>query len=262
MYHIGKYTLTAHTMEVEDPDSFVINNLVMDGLIEQPSAAENIEPIVGTEEPQTVNSTYSDKPADVPDVGVQAVSSEDMSDWALSVIMPLDGHSYDSIANIVYTIYAKGKLLSLVTHGFFVATEGLVGILRSGEHPHTLSQALHIVNNAVQNGELWGVTFNDDTVAFKFGHPEEPDVSKAWIELADAINQTCIERKRVIPKKVNDENEKFAMRIWLTRIGMGGEKYKKTRNILYKNLSGHTAFRTQDSAERWKAKHQTKGEAE
>ena len=59
-------------------------------------------------------------------------------------------------------------------------------------------------------------------------------------------------------KEVNDENEKFTFRTWLTRLGMNGPELRAERNILYRNLSGHTAFRTSKDEEKWKARQAAK----
>lgn len=39
------------------------------------------------------------------------------------------------------------------------------------------------------------------------------------------------------------ENEKYAFRCFLLRLGFIGDKYKAARKILLKNLSGSSAFR-------------------
>ena len=51
------------------------------------------------------------------------------------------------------------------------------------------------------------------------------------------------------------ENEKFALRTWLIRLGWKGAEGKVERNLLYKNLAGNTAFCTPSSKARWEAKH-------
>ena len=43
------------------------------------------------------------------------------------------------------------------------------------------------------------------------------------------------------------------MRGWLVSIGFGGSEGKETRSFFLKGLKGHTAFRTPEDAEKWKA---------
>ncbi len=103
--------------------------------------------------------------------------------------------------------------------------------------------------------EIKGIRFEEGKVIFT-GFPEtsDADILLAFQHLAEKMNKQAIEQKRIHPKAVNDENEKYSMRTWLVRIGMEGNQYKKTRNILMQYLKGHTAFRTPADAERWKAR--------
>jgi hypothetical protein len=39
------------------------------------------------------------------------------------------------------------------------------------------------------------------------------------------------------------ENEKFAFRVFLIRLGFVGDEYKTARKILLRNLSGNSAFK-------------------
>ena len=59
-------------------------------------------------------------------------------------------------------------------------------------------------------------------------------------------------------RRVEEENEKFSFRTWLTRMGMNGAELKAERNLLYKNLKGHTAFRTAADEKKWKTRQAAK----
>jgi len=66
---------------------------------------------------------------------------------------------------------------------------------------------------------------------------------KAYILLALAINNQALTQKKASCKKTQEENEKFAMRVYLNRIGFIGEEYKNYREHLYKHLDGSAAWR-------------------
>ena len=51
------------------------------------------------------------------------------------------------------------------------------------------------------------------------------------------------------------DNEKFAFRTWLIRLGWKGRETSKLRVSLYKKLSGNSAFCTESSKTRWMEKH-------
>ena len=72
------------------------------------------------------------------------------------------------------------------------------------------------------------------------------------------MTRQALDQKRIQAKEVNEENEKYALRIWLTRLGMNGAEYKTTRKILMQNLSGHSAFRTEAEKQRWMDKQAEK----
>ena len=51
------------------------------------------------------------------------------------------------------------------------------------------------------------------------------------------------EQKRVIPRIYPGDNDKYAMRQFLVRLGLKGKEYKETRKILFRNLTGNGAWR-------------------
>ena len=75
--------------------------------------------------------------------------------------------------------------------------------------------------------------------------------------LSKSITEKTKEKKVNLHKVVvkQPENEKFAFRSWLTKLGWKGSEGKMERNLLYKNLNGNTAFCTEESKIRWEAKH-------
>lgn len=66
---------------------------------------------------------------------------------------------------------------------------------------------------------------------------------KAYILLALALNKQALIQKKASSKKSQEENEKFAMRVYLNRIGFIGPEYKNYREHLIKHLDGSSAWR-------------------
>jgi len=52
------------------------------------------------------------------------------------------------------------------------------------------------------------------------------------------------EQKRVTATEKEVDNEKYAFRCFLLRLGFIGEEYKTDRKILLKNLTGSSAFKS------------------
>ena len=68
-------------------------------------------------------------------------------------------------------------------------------------------------------------------------------IIRAYIVFALAIDNQARVQKAASTKKPQTENEKFAMRTYLNRIGLIGDEFKACREHLTKNLRGSSAWR-------------------
>lgn len=66
---------------------------------------------------------------------------------------------------------------------------------------------------------------------------------RAYIVLALALNHQALIQKSARYQKVQEENERFAMRTYLNRIGFIGDEFKNCREHLYQHLRGNAAWR-------------------
>ncbi len=66
---------------------------------------------------------------------------------------------------------------------------------------------------------------------------------RAYIVFALAMNHQALTQRFARYKKVQSDNEKFAMRVYLVRIGLSGAEFKNCRKHLYEHLSGNAAWR-------------------
>lgn len=66
---------------------------------------------------------------------------------------------------------------------------------------------------------------------------------RAYVVLALALNNQALTQRGASSRKPQTENEKFAMRTYLVRIGLSGDDYKSCREHLYKHLDGVAAWR-------------------
>lgn len=76
---------------------------------------------------------------------------------------------------------------------------------------------------------------------FRFGI--EPEEVSAYSRFIGALCAAAKEQHRVTAKDKPVENEKFAFRVFLIRLGFVGDEYKTARKILLRNLSGNSAFK-------------------
>lgn len=72
----------------------------------------------------------------------------------------------------------------------------------------------------------------------------EPDEVKAYMDFVTALCQMAKEAKRVTGKDKPVENEKYAFRCFLLRLGFIGDDFKVSRKILLKNFSGSSAWKS------------------
>ncbi len=66
----------------------------------------------------------------------------------------------------------------------------------------------------------------------------------AYYQLVQGLCELARTQKRVSATEQEVENEKYAFRCFLLRLGFIGSQYKEARKILLKHLSGNAAFRT------------------
>ena len=80
--------------------------------------------------------------------------------------------------------------------------------------------------------------------------PEDFEEITAYTNFLAALCKMSREQKRVTAKEKTVDNEKYAFRCFLLRLGFIGAEYKKDRKILLKNLTGSSAFKvTKEAAE-------------
>ncbi len=88
------------------------------------------------------------------------------------------------------------------------------------------------------------IEISEDAVSFPwFSELPDADSAAAYTHLISALCQMSREQKRITATAKDVENEKYAFRCFLLRLGFIGDDYKKDRKILLRNLSGSSAFK-------------------
>ena len=88
------------------------------------------------------------------------------------------------------------------------------------------------------------IVFDDEKVSFPWFELIDSDHFNAYTQFITAITKMAREQKRILGKEREVENEKYAFRCFLLRLGFIGDEYKLTRKILLENLEGSAAFKT------------------
>lgn len=182
----------------------------------------------------------------------------------LELAFPVSQHNGVTLRNLVNLLFSRGKLIGKATGGHFHVEEGLVEKLKDDSCTFAIMNFVNAVSDyeTEHGAALEGLKITTEKVTFT-GFPTAPDHEHltAFAQLAVLMNQQAISQKRIQAKDVNDENEKYALRTWLLRLGMNGPDFKETRKILMENLSGHAAFRTDEEAQKFLAREKAKRDA-
>lgn len=89
------------------------------------------------------------------------------------------------------------------------------------------------------------IEITDTKVSFPWfmGEPT-PEEVKAYDTFICKLCEMARNQKRVSAKEKEVDNEKYAFRCFLLRLGFIGNEYKSERKILLRNMTGSSAFKT------------------
>ncbi len=87
------------------------------------------------------------------------------------------------------------------------------------------------------------IEVTDEKVSFPWFMEMDGDSAKAYMHLVTALCEMARNAKRVTATEKEVDNEKYAFRCFLLRLGFIGAEYKMERKILLKNLTGSSAFK-------------------
>ena len=132
------------------------------------------------------------------------------SDDVLIIEMPKEGFTDEAMTNLENLIKGKGELIK---------------------------KALGV--------EALPVELSVDTISFPwFKADADPEAIQAYTQFIAAICEMAKMQKRISATAKPVDNEKYAFRCFLLRLGFIGEDYKTTRKILLSKLSGSAAFKS------------------
>ena len=176
-------------------------------------ANEPSRPEAAVEEPSEVDPaedklTPTETPAEVTAMEEAVVAATDEDN--LSISLPRSLFTETALKNLDALLRSKGRL---IRHAFDIR-----------EVTYTLT---------------------DDRITFAWLHGTITDeTAKAYAEFISKLCEMARTQKRVTAKEKIVDNEKYAFRCFLLRLGMIGSAYKESRKILLQNLIGSSAFKS------------------
>ncbi len=88
------------------------------------------------------------------------------------------------------------------------------------------------------------ITEHPDRIEFGWFRPTDDQIEiAAYYQLVQGLCELARSQQRVNAKERIVENERYALRVFLLRLGFIGPEYKDSRAVLLRNLSGSAAFK-------------------
>ena len=173
--------------------------------------------------------------------GLEALPQTETEPDMMEIKVSLDGMDGAQLRNLVFMLHAQQYLLNRAAgHENIHVPDRLVEDLK--EEPGTdRTSFFAIYQNYSKEGQ--GFLIAADTVTFCFSATGNAVKNRALIELAAFMVSAAKKAKRVQSATRKPENEKYNLRMWLLRIGMGTKASHESRMALLKGLNGWSAFR-------------------
>ena len=105
-----------------------------------------------------------------------------------------------------------------------------------------------LIKHALQTDSL-EYTVTDTAVEFPWFTLEQPEDADAYSRFLTALIDMAKNQKRINNKPDTSNNEKYAFRCFLLRLGFIGTEFKSVRKVLLRKLTGSSAFRNGGTAD-------------
>ena len=135
-----------------------------------------------------------------------------------------------------YTAEDEPVALTISMPRDFFGEQGLENLLQLIANKETLLK--HALNT-----ESLAVNECEETIEFPWFTVEKDGDGNAYAKFITMLCEFAKNLQRVVNKPDASDNEKYAFRCFLLRLGMIGEEYKPVRRVLLRRLTGSSAFR-------------------
>lgn len=255
-FQIGKLTVNRDaSISAEDAaDLEAIRPLLIEkGYIEADAApcedpAPEQEPEEQPEETEAEPATEIQKTDDDADDSGSEISK-------LAIGFPYDDKTPGMLRNLIYILYSKQTLLNhSIGHDCLAVSDAVIESLKDSM-PETTEDFASRMSGYTETGDIKGIEFQDGKVFITYSQTYDRDWYYTFLHLIQKMFEAATTATRVFPDHQQPESEKYVMRSWLVRLGMGTAEYKGIRQRLLKNLKGHSAFPSEEAAQRHRDKY-------
>ncbi|MBR3622871.1 MAG: hypothetical protein IKN43_05935 [Selenomonadaceae bacterium] len=218
-YRVGDFEITRDgTLIFDDSVDYEYVERVLDFLAKkgfesetaQEDIAEMTEPDGEYEKEEMLPETAEDKtPAINAETSPTTAEEEPPESIQLSISLPRESFTNAALDNLDGLLESKGNLIKKafnIADASYIATE--------------------------------------EKITFPWFSGEiSAETSRAFQDFVSKLCDMAKKQKRVTAKAKAYENEKYAFRCFLLRLGLIGDEYKTSRKILLKNLNGNSSWR-------------------
>ena len=125
---------------------------------------------------------------------------------------------------------------------------GLPSVALDENAQRNLTTLLEVKGNLIRkalNIPTTPIEVTEQKVSFPWFNRElTAEEVKAYSHFVGALCEMARNQKRISAKEKDVDNEKYAFRCFLLRLGFIGNDYKEERKVLLRNLSGSSAFKS------------------
>ena len=162
---------------------------------------------------------------------------EGAEETAKDLILQLRERGFQDDAEITEEVPVQQDKLTIVILRESLTDMALENLQKIIANKHILFQRAFRTDNTE-------IEITDEKINFTwFPYTADGDELAAYTQFISRLCDMARDAKRVSSKPTETDNDKYAFRCFLLRLGFIGKEYKTARKILLRNLTGNSAFR-------------------
>ena len=163
--------------------------------------------------------------------------SEGAEETTKDLILQLRERGFQDDAEITEEVPVQQDKLTIVIPRESLTDTALENLQKITANKQTLFQRAFRMDSTE-------IEITDEKINFTwFPYTVDGDDIAAYTQFISRLCDMARDAKRVSSKPTETDNDKYAFRCFLLRLGFIGKEYKTARKILLRNLTGNSAFR-------------------
>lgn len=163
--------------------------------------------------------------------------SEGAEETTKDLILQLRERGFQDDAEITEEVPVQQDKLTIVIPRESLTDTALENLQKITANKQTLFQRAFRMDSTE-------IEITDEKINFTwFPYTVDGDDIAAYTQFISRLCDMARDAKRVSSKPIETDNDKYAFRYFLLRLGFIGKEYKTARKILLRNLTGNSAFR-------------------